>query len=290
MANSGKNPRFTKQELELLGMIISKISSRLTHFITVCPPKKLIKVTLTAYKSRRSKTILRLLQASLSDSQLRDDMISNQIDWSEIIRELSSPEDFISTDIPKHGWVDNHKSSISSKETSIIKGMLRDRGILENIFGKNSINRNRRKKIGGRPSDDILSEEAKNIILLLSRKDAREFIINSLLKSELLGIVYWYIFTYLLYLVRDVDISKINQLINFDSKSTKQYFSEDQRSAFLQSIPEWKSLLIRYSDSEIVLMAQKFGTNLIGSIPALNNYLLIISFLKLNRHFKLIPQ
>lgn len=290
MANSGKNPPFTNQELEILGTIISKISSRLTHFITVYPPQKLINVILTAYKSRRSKTIIHLLQAFLSDSQLRGDMNSNQIDWSEIIRELSNPEDFNSTDITTHGWVDNHKSSISSKETSIIKRMLRDRGILENIVGKNNINRNRRKKIGGRPSDDILSEEAKNIILLLSRKDAREFIINSLLKSQLLGIVYWYFFTYLLYLIRDVDISKINQLLNFDTKSLKQYFSEDQKSAFLQSIPEWKSLLIRYSDSEIVLMAQELSTNLIGSIHVLNDYLLITSFLKLNRHFKLIPQ
>jgi hypothetical protein len=217
-------------------------------------------------------------------------MNSNQIDWSEIIRELSNPGVFDSTDILTHGWVDNHKSSISSKEISIIKRMLRDRGILENIFGKNNINRNRRKKIGGRPSEDILSEEAKNIILLLSRKDAREFIINSLLKSQLLGIVYWYIFTYLFYLIRDVDISKINQLLNFDSKSLKQYFSEDQKSAFLQSIPEWRSLLLRYSDSEIVLMAEKLSTNLVGSLDVLNNYLLLTSFLKLNRHFKLIPQ
>lgn len=288
MADSGKNPPFTNQELELLGMIISKISSRLTNFITVCPPQKLIKVSLIAYKSRRSKTILHLLQAFLNDSQLRGDMISNQIDWSEIIRELSNAEDFSSTDIPTHRWV-NNQSSISSKETSIIKRMLRDRGIFENIFGKNNVNRNRRKKIGGRPSDDKLSEEARNITLLLSRKDAREFIINSLLKSQLLGIVYWYILTYLLLLIRDVDIYKINQLINFDSKSLKQYFSEDQKSAFLQSVLEWKSLLIRYSDSEIVLMAEKLCTNLIGSVHVLKNYLLITSFLKLNRYFKLIP-
>jgi len=286
VANSGKNPHFTNHELELLGTIISKISCRLTHLITVYPPQKLIKVTLTAYKSRRTKTIIHVLQAFLSDSQLRDDAIANKIDWSEFIRGISIQEDFNSTDMPTHGWVENHKDSISSKETSIIKRMLRDRGTLENIFGKNNIDRNRRKKIGGRPSDDILSEEAKNIILLLSRKDGREFIINSLLKSQLLGLVYWYIFTYLLYLIRDIDISKINQLIDFDSKSIK----EDQKSAFLQSIPEWKSLLIRYSDSEIVLMAQKLSANLIGSIRVLNDYLLITSLLKLNRHFKLIPE
>lgn len=289
MPNSGKNPPFKTQELELLGVIISKISSSLTHFITVYPPQKLLKVVLNAYKSGRSKTIIHLLLEFLSDSQLRRDMISDEIDWSEIIRELS-PQDSNSTDMPTHDWVHNHKSSTSSKETSIMKRMLRDRGILENIIGKNNIARNRRKKIGGRPSVDKLSGQTKNIMILLSRKEARDFIINSLLKSQLLGIVYWYIFTYLLYFIRDVDIPKINQIINFDSKLLEQHFSEDQKSTFLQSIPEWKSLLIRYSDSEIVLMGQKLSTSLIGSIPVLNNYLLITSFLKLNRHFNLIPQ
>ena len=280
---------FTNEELQLLGVAIAKISARVSQFMTRYPPENAAKLTLNASKSRRAHTTIKLLFNYLNEPQFRYNN-SNNKNMKQFVRE------FYNSDIPDNtdiltSWEVKGCHSMSTKEETVIMQSLKQRGIIENIVGTKNLKKENAFQYterGGYPSIYRLSAESKKMILLLSRKEAVDFIMTVLWESKLLFIMYWYYFNYLPLLIKNYDISVISKILKFFDYCISKN-QEDGLTSFLKVIPEMKSTLPQLNNSQITHIAKEITSelitknNLTNIITNISPLFMILSLCKLNK-------
>lgn len=278
MPDTGNYSKFTPEELETMGMIVSKISARLSQIMTKYTPKKFYVIALQKSSSRRATLMIRLLTQFTGGSNHAT--YSNQ-NLKEVLREIAQSDMFDESDIAS-SWENKPKRLSTKEETSILHSLM-ERGIVENIVGKKEISETLGMKIkgtAGYPSTYRLANESARITQLLSKKEAVDFIISSLSKSRLLFILYWYLLASLIYFLRDCGDKEISQLVALGKKLIPNYqppefFGDRRLKPALASIDDQQLLESTKQLASKVMEADGGNT--------LKQFLLISGLLKLNR-------
>ena len=287
MPKTGKNPNLNDDDLEILGIVICKISARVTQLMDKYPPKISFKYFLKKASSRRFNLTLRLLNEFATDPKFRENNNYNR-SLRQLLRELSHSTPFDEADLVS-SW-GNKGKGLSTKEETIIMHSLTERGIAENIIGKKKIEEitgQRPHEKGGYPSTFRLSHESRRVAQVLSKQGAVEFIINSLSKSQLLFIFYWYVFSSIFYLIRDCRVSEIQRSLAFGKIFNPSY----QDHGLIWDVPHMKSLLASMNDQKLLQLTKQLTADVLKTHPSnpsnrmlLMRLLLIIGFFKLNRY------
>jgi hypothetical protein len=276
----GKYSKFTDEDIELLGIAVSKISAGLTGLMSKYPAKIFLKTCLEKTNSRRARLMVRLLNTFVNPSKFRNNQNRNQ-DLRPFLREIAQFDVFDETDLVS-SW-GNKGKTLSSKEETAIMHSFKDAGIIENIIGKKNIENEGLKlnQNGGYPSKYRLTKESDHLIQIQFERTAFEFIINSLSRSKLLFILYWYFFSSLFYFIRDCDESKI-KLFN----KLEKILDPDYREPFIiREASKIKPILASIDDQQMLKLTKELTTEVmkVDGVNSLNHRLLIISLFKLNR-------
>ncbi len=278
MAKIGKNQKLSYEELEVLGVVVSKISARLANIMCKYPSKTYLKTCLKRFNSTRTKLMIKLLNEIVNNPKFVNKDYDK--DLRLFLRNLSQWDAFDETK-PVSEWGNKTKGLLTKEETFIMKSFT-ERGITENIVGKKNIE-NRGLKIneeGGYPSTFRLASESQRVIQILRKRKAIEFVMKSLYNSKLTFILYWYLFYSLFYFTRDCTEAEIEQFMAL----AKTFKPDYQETFFIKEAPQIKLLLNKFSDQELLkltkeLTAQVMNTNL----DVFNQFFVIIAIFKLNR-------
>jgi hypothetical protein len=177
----------------------------------------------------------------------------------------------------------NKAERISTKEETFIMKSFTERGIIENIVGKENIGARGIKlnNEGGYPSTFHLASESKSIIRILRKRKAIEFIMKSLYNSKFLFILYWYFLSSFLYFVRDCTESENIQFMTL----VKRFKPDYQEPFLIQMTPQLKLFLNKFDDQKLLQLTKELTTQIMKTNPldAFNQFFVIVAFFKLNR-------
>jgi hypothetical protein len=206
---------------------------------------------------------------------------NNKQNLKQVLRNIAQSDIFDESDIASN-W-ENKPKNLSTKEETKIMHSLMEKGVIENIVGMNKISETMGTKIketGGYPSEYRWIDESVDISQLLSKKEAVDFIIDTLSKSGLLFILYWYFLTSLFYFLRDYGDEEIAQLVTLGKKLIPNY----QQPEFFGD-GKLKSALSSINDQHLLELTKQLTAKVMKAdgLHTWNRFLLISGFLKLNR-------